>query len=127
MPWLRCWLRLIPAISPYDLPSSGNSAEIHRPACPAGLLFSFSLLAAEGCDVVHQSLGLPGLHPLQLLRETRGVGGGGKGLFAEDRGGLMLAVSVAGVPEKRRMITSGRKRRMFQTMSERTLSRATWL
>src|ERR1019366_8744890 len=71
---------------------SGTGATI-----PGGTAASAQAEAAESRGL-HQSFGLPHLHVLQLFGEHLGVGGGGKGLLAEDGGGLVLSVSIAGSP-----------------------------
>ncbi len=55
----------------------------------------FFLLRAEAEHVEQQPLGLPRLDVAQLLREALLIGGGGKRLFPQDRGRLVVAVPVA--------------------------------
>src|SRR5258708_4918983 len=53
------------------------------------------LLRREGEHVPHQPLRLPWLYPLQLLRKTIRIGGGGERLSAENRRRLVLPMPVA--------------------------------
>ncbi len=59
------------------------------------LLHLFTLFLGKRAGIPHQTLGLPGLHPLQLFRKSLGIGGSGERFPAEDRGDLMLAMAIA--------------------------------
>ena len=59
------------------------------------LLNFFALLLSESPRIPHQALGLPGLHPLQLLWKSLGIGSHGERLPAQNRGRLVLAVAIA--------------------------------
>src|SRR5205807_9004324 len=56
------------------------------------------LLAVEREGVPHDALGLPRFHPLQLLRKSLRIGGCRECFFAENRGDLMLPMTVARSP-----------------------------
>src|SRR5579863_86629 len=59
------------------------------------LLYFFALLLREGPRIPHQALGLPRLHPFQLLRESLRIGSGGESFAAKNRRSLVLSMAIA--------------------------------
>ena len=95
MPWLSCWLRLMPAISAYEKPSIGLKPNPNPTLRVPELSASFSCSRLKEKHSPHQPFCLPRLHFCSAAPETLWIRCDGERFFAQNCRSLMLAVPIA--------------------------------